>query len=152
MMNIDEILNYLPHRPPFLFIDKIVDIKPGKSIVAIKNVTANEPFFEGHFPEYPIMPGVLIIEALAQASTVLAFKSTDETPKQNRSLYFLAGVDKAKFKKVVLPGDQLRLEVELIKARKTIWKLKGIAKVDGKIVCSAEFTSARKKNEKEKND
>jgi len=142
-MNVQELMKYLPHRPPFLLIDRIIDIKPGKSLVAIKNVTINEPFFVGHFPQRPIMPGVLILEALAQASTVFAFKSTNETP-ENGSLYFFAGINNARFKRIVEPGDQLRLEVTLLKARSHIWKMQAVATVDGEVACTAELISAKK--------
>ncbi|MBN1684026.1 MAG: 3-hydroxyacyl-ACP dehydratase FabZ [Gammaproteobacteria bacterium] len=143
-MEAEDILRYLPHRPPFLLVDRVIDIELDQSIVAIKNVTMNEPFFMGHFPEKPVMPGVLILEALAQASTVLAFKSTGENPQDGGTLYFFAGIDKVRFKKVVVPGDQLRLEIKVTKARQNIWKLDCVARVDGETVCSAEIMSARK--------
>ncbi|MBI5198883.1 MAG: 3-hydroxyacyl-ACP dehydratase FabZ [Nitrospirae bacterium] len=134
-MEIREILKTLPHKYPFLLIDKILELEPGKRVVGIKNVTINEPFFQGHFPEYPIMPGVLIIEAMAQLGGVLAFKSNDE---KDKLVYFL-GIDKAKFRKPVFPGDQIRLEVELIQQRVNVWKLKGSAFVEDKLVCEAEL-------------
>lgn len=140
-MDIYEVLEYLPHRYPFLLIDRVLDFEPGKSLVAIKNVSINEPFFPGHFPQRPIFPGVLIMEALAQATGILAFKSTDTKPS-NKSLYYFAGIDNARFKQPVQPGDQLRLEVEVIKAKRGIWKFKGEAKVDGKVVASADLMCA----------
>lgn len=143
IMDIHEILKYLPHRSPFLLIDRVLEIKEGESIVALKNVSMNEPFFVGHFPELPVMPGVLILEALAQAAGVLAYKSTNTLPKDG-TLYLFAGIDNARFRRVVEPGDQLRLEVKLIRAKKEIWKLEGSAYVDNELVCSAELISARR--------
>lgn len=140
-MDINEVLQYLPHRYPFLLIDRVLDFEPGKSLVAIKNVTVNEPFFPGHFPQRPVFPGVLIMEALAQATGILAFKSTDTKPSDN-SLYYFAGIDNARFKQPVQPGDQLRLEVEVVKHKRTIWKFKAEAKVDGKVVASADLMCA----------
>src|SRR5687768_6618847 len=125
-MDIHEILKYLPHRFPFLLIDKVLQVEPGKSLIAIKNVTSNEPYFVGHFPQRMVMPGVLILEALAQASGILAFKTTNTLP-DNGSLYFFAGIDNARFKRVVEPGDQLKLEVEVVKYKQDVWKFKGIA-------------------------
>jgi 3-hydroxyacyl-[acyl-carrier-protein] dehydratase len=141
-MEIDEILKYLPHRFPFLLVDRVLEIIPGKSLVAIKNVTVNEPFFAGHFPQTPVMPGVLIVEALAQASGILTFKTEDSMPDKD-NWFFLAGIDNARFKKVVKPGDQLRLEIEILNARKSLWKFRGNATVDGQLVCSAEILNAR---------
>jgi 3-hydroxyacyl-[acyl-carrier-protein] dehydratase len=143
VMDIHEILKHLPHRPPFLLIDRVIEIKEGESIVAIKNVTMNEPFFVGHFPGLPVMPGVLILEALAQAAGVLAYKSTNTLPSDG-TLYLFAGIDNARFRRVVEPGDQLVLKVKLLKARKEIWKLEGAAYVDGELACSAELISARR--------
>lgn len=140
-MDIYEVLEYLPHRYPFLLIDRVLDFEPGKSLVAIKNVSVNEPFFPGHFPHRPIFPGVLIMEALAQATGILAFKSTNTKPSSN-SLYYFAGIDNARFKQPVQPGDQLRLEVEVIKSKRGIWKFKAEAKVDGKLVASADLMCA----------
>jgi len=142
VMNAQEILTYLPHRYPFLLIDRVLEIKLGESIVAIKNVTANEAQFMGHFPENPVMPGVLILEALAQAAGVLAYKSSNSTPSDG-TLYLFAGIDHARFRRVVSPGDQLRLEVKFMKAKREVWKLEGSAYVDGELVCSAELLSAR---------
>ncbi|CAM4450347.1 MAG: 3-hydroxyacyl-[acyl-carrier-protein] dehydratase FabZ [Legionellaceae bacterium] len=144
-MDIHEIIKYLPHRYPFLLVDKVIDIVPGKSLTAIKNVTSNEYYFVGHFPQRMVMPGVLILEALAQASGILAFK-TAETKPDNGDLYYLAGIDNVRFKKVVEPGDQLRLEVEVIKHKQDIWKFTGKATVDGILVCSADMMSAKRNN------
>lgn len=141
-MGFKELLNYLPHRPPFLLIDRVIEMVPMKSIVAVKNVTNNEPFFMGHFPYEPVMPGVLILEALAQASVVLAFASSRENPKTS-PLYYFAGIDNARFKRIVQPGDQLRLEIELTKIRKSVLKAHGVATVDGELVCSADLMSIR---------
>lgn len=142
-MSIHEVLQYLPHRFPFLLVDRVVELIPGKSITALKNVTINEAFFTGHFPQRPVMPGVLIIEALGQASCILAFKTVGGTPQPN-SLNYLAGIDNARFKQVVEPGDQLYLNVEIIRARRDLLKVRGTATVDGKVVCSAELMSVRK--------
>ena len=142
-MDIHDILKHLPHRPPFLLIDRILAIEPGKSIKALKNVTMNEAFFTGHFPGNPVMPGVLILEALAQAGGVLAYRSTNTSPEDG-TLYLFAGIDNARFRRVVEPGDQLTLEVSLMRARQDIWKLEGKAYVDGELACSAELLSARR--------
>lgn len=141
-MDIHEVLKYLPQRYPFLMIDRVIEIKEGESLVAIKNVTINEAFFPGHFPNRPVMPGVLIIEALAQAAGVLAYKSTNTTYKDG-ILYLFAGIDNARFRRVVEPGDQLRLEVKVLRAKKEIWKLETAAYVDGELACSAELLSTR---------
>lgn len=143
VMDIHEVLKYLPHRQPFLLVDSVIEIKEGESLVALKNVTINEPFFMGHFPERPVMPGVLIVEALAQSAGILAYKSTNTTPKDG-ILYLFAGIDHVRFRRIVEPGDQLRLEVKVLKARKEMWKLEGAAFVDGQLVCSAELLSARR--------
>jgi 3-hydroxyacyl-[acyl-carrier-protein] dehydratase len=142
MMDIDEIKKYLPHRYPFLLVDRILEVVPGKSLTAIKNVTVNEPFFNGHFPEGPIMPGVLIIEALAQASGILIFKTDNSMPAPD-NWFFLGGVDNARFKRVVRPGDQLRLEIQILRARRDLWKFKCEASVDGQLACSAEILNVR---------
>jgi len=143
VMDINEILKYLPHRQPFLLIDRVIEMKEGESLVAIKNVTFNEPFFMGHFPARPVMPGVLILEALAQAAGVLAYKSTN-TLHTDGVLYLLAGIDNARFRRVVEPGDQLRLEVKVIRSKQDIWKIEGAAFVDGELACSADILSARR--------
>jgi 3-hydroxyacyl-[acyl-carrier-protein] dehydratase len=142
-MNIHEVLQYLPHRYPFLLIDRVLSYEAHKSLVAIKNVTINENYFVGHFPQRPVMPGVLILEALAQASGILAFKSTNQRP-DGESLYFFAGIDNARFKQVVEPGDQLRLEVAVTRAKQDVWKFKGIATVQGHLVCEADLMSAKR--------
>ena len=140
-MDIQEILEHLPHRYPFLLVDRVLECEPGKRLVAIKNVSVNEPMFTGHFPERPIFPGVLIMEALAQATGILAFRSTGKKP-DGSSLYYFAGIDKCRFKQPVVPGDQLVLEVEVIKEKRGIWKFNAEAKVDGKVVASAELMCA----------
>ena len=145
-LDIYDILKHLPHRYPFLLIDRVVDYEPGKTLVAIKNVTHNEPHFPGHFPNRPIMPGVLILEALAQATGILAFKTIDHIPDEN-SLYYFVGIDNARFKQPVEPGDQLHLEVEFVKQMRGIWKFKGKALVDGKVVCSADLMCAEREVE-----
>ena len=137
MVEIKEIMNILPHAYPFLLVDRIIEIDPGKRVVGIKNVTYNEPFFPGHFPDRPIMPGVLIVEAMAQTAGVLVFKSTPEE-ERGKAGYFL-GIDNARFRKPVVPGDQLRLELEITKHRQSIWGFKGKALVDGKLVAEAEL-------------
>jgi 3-hydroxyacyl-[acyl-carrier-protein] dehydratase len=140
-MDINEIKKYLPHRYPFLLIDRVLSVVPGKTIHAIKNVSVNEPFFNGHFPELPIMPGVLIIESLAQAAGVLIYKTEEYVPESD--WFFLAGVDNARFKKMVRPGDQLHLQVEILRIRRELWKFKGIATVDDQLACEAEILTAR---------
>ncbi|MGI2259585.1 3-hydroxyacyl-ACP dehydratase FabZ [Shewanella sp. GXUN23E] len=142
-MDIKEILQYLPHRYPFLLIDRVLDFTPGETLHAIKNVTINEPFFQGHFPVQPVMPGVLILEAMAQATGLLAFKTMSDKPSPD-VLYYFAGIDNARFKRVVEPGDQLHFEVKMIKERRGIGVFQGEAKVDGELVCSAEIMCARR--------
>lgn len=137
MMDINEIRALLPHRYPFLLVDRVTEIQPGQKLVAYKNVTINEPFFDGHFPGHPVMPGVLILEALAQASAILAYKSENMDPTQK--VTYLMGIDAAKFRKPVLPGDRLQLEVEVLRHKGMIWKQKGTATVDGVKVAEAEF-------------
>lgn len=141
-LNITEIQQLLPHRYPFLMIDRVVNYEEGKTLTAIKNVSINEPQFTGHFPNMPVFPGVLILEAMAQATGLLAFK-TFGAPKENE-LYYFASIDNAKFRKPVMPGDQLVLEVEFIKERRCIAMFNGVAKVDGDVVCSAELKCARR--------
>lgn len=143
VIDIHEILELLPHRYPFLLIDRVTAMTLGESLVALKNVTMNEAYFMGHFPGRPVMPGVLILEAMAQAGAVLAYKSTNTTPKDG-ILYYFAGIDNARFRRVVEPGDQLRLEVKVLRAKRDIWKLEGSAYVGDELACSAEFMSARK--------
>jgi beta-hydroxyacyl-ACP dehydratase FabZ len=136
VLDVNAIARCLPHRYPFLLVDRITEIEPRRRIVGIKNVTMNEPFFQGHFPGRPIMPGVLIIEAMAQVGAVLAF-SEEEQP-QNKLVFFL-GIDKAKFRKPVVPGDQLKMEVTVAQIRSQFWRLKAMAYVDGALVCEAEL-------------
>jgi 3-hydroxyacyl-[acyl-carrier-protein] dehydratase len=135
-MDIQEITNYLPHRYPFLLVDRVVEVDSGQRLVALKNVTFNEPFFQGHFPQKPVMPGVLIIEALAQATGLLAMESEEVS---GAAIYYLVGVDKARFKRPVVPGDQLMLEVSVTKQRRGIWSFSGKATVDGAVCASAEI-------------
>lgn len=140
MLDVQKIKEIIPHRYPFLLVDKVTEMEEGKRVVGLKNVSANEPFFEGHFPEYPVMPGVLILEALAQVGAIAVLDMEENKGK----IGFLAGVDKCRFKKEVKPGDQLQLEVEIIRMKGPIGKGKGIAKVDGKVACEAEITFAIK--------
>ena len=137
MIEIKEIMAILPHAYPFLLVDRIVEIEPGKRVVGIKNVTYNEPFFPGHFPGRPIMPGVLIIEAMAQTAGVLVFNSLPEGDR-NKQVFFL-GVDNARFRKPVIPGDQLRMELEITRHRQSIWGFKGKALVDGNLVAEGDL-------------
>lgn len=137
MMDVQEIQKLLPHRYPFLLVDRVVSIDPGKALRAYKNVTVNEPFFEGHFPGHPVMPGVLVLEALAQASAILAYRSTGFDPSQK--VTYLMAIDGAKFRKPTVPGDRLELEVEVIRFKGAIMKTRGLAKVDGEVVAEGEF-------------
>jgi 3-hydroxyacyl-[acyl-carrier-protein] dehydratase len=137
-MTIHEVLKHLPHRYPFLLIDRVLSCEPGRNLVALKNVTINEPFFAGHFPRYPVMPGVMIVEALAQASALLSFK-TAEAEVDDESVYYFVGIDKARFKKPVTAGDTLKLEVTLRRHLRGIWKFWGVATVDGTLVSEAEL-------------
>ncbi len=145
-LNIKQIMKQLPHRYPFLLVDRVNDCVPGKSLTAQKNVTVNEPFFSGHFPIRPVMPGVLIIEALAQATGLLEF-ATQEGKQDNDAIYFFVGIDKARFKRPVEPGDQLILKVKLLRRVKILWKFEAQAEVDGKIVAKAEIMCAPGKAE-----
>lgn len=138
MMDIDEIMEYLPHRYPFLLLDRIVELAPKKRVVGIKNVTLNEPFFQGHFPAHPIMPGVLILEAMAQTAGVLSMQMVDDPA--SKVIYFMS-IDKAKFRQPVLPGDQLRLELDVIKIRVPIMKFQGYAYVEEKKVAEAQLAA-----------
>jgi 3-hydroxyacyl-[acyl-carrier-protein] dehydratase len=138
MLDVTQIKEIIPHRYPFLLVDRILEVEEGKSAVGIKNVSANEEFFNGHFPDYPVMPGVLIVEALAQVGAVAMLKK-----EENRGrLAFFAGIDGCRFKRQVKPGDQLRLEVEIVRLRGPIGKGKAVATVDGEIACEAEITFA----------
>lgn len=138
MLDIMQIKDIIPHRYPFLLVDRILEVEEGKRAVGLKNVSANEPFFNGHFPEYPVMPGVLIVEALAQVGAVAMLMKEENKGR----LAFFTGIDNCRFKRQVKPGDQLRLEVEIIRARGTIGKGKAVATVDGEIACETEIMFA----------
>ena len=138
MLDINEIKEIIPHRYPFLLVDRILEVEEGKKAIGIKNVTANEEFFNGHFPDYPVMPGVLIVEALAQVGAVAMLKVEDNRGR----LAFFTGIDKCRFKRQVKPGDQLRLEVEMIRFKGPIGKGKGVATVDGEVACELEMMFA----------
>ncbi len=140
-LDIAAIMHQLPHRYPFLMVDRVLECVPGERIVALKNVTYNEPFFTGHFPHRPVMPGVMLIEALAQAAGILAFKTAGVVPTTETRFYFVA-IDKARFRKPVEPGDQVLLKATLVRAFKGIWKFRGLAEVDGVEVASAEIMVA----------
>ena len=145
-MHIEEIKTYLPQRYPFLMVDRVVEIEMGKRIKAYKNVTTNEEFFQGHFPQKPIMPGVLIIEALAQAAGVLGFKSQEKKPRDGY-LYYFVGADDVRLKRPVVPGDQLMLEAELVMVKRGIYKFECKASVDGELACEATILCAERKEE-----
>lgn len=136
MLDVNEIMKLLPHRFPFLLVDRVLEIDPGKKIVGLKNVTMNEPFFPGHFPGHPVMPGVLIVEAMAQVAAIFVYSSSDDN--KDKITYFV-GIDKTKFRKPVVPGDQLRLELEVIGCRRGIYTFSGKAYVDGKLVTESEL-------------
>jgi 3-hydroxyacyl-[acyl-carrier-protein] dehydratase len=135
--DIQEIMGFLPHRYPFLLIDRIVEFEPGKRVVAIKNVTINEPFFQGHFPELPIMPGVLVVEAMAQAGAIIMMEAI---PDRKSKLAVFSGIERAKFRRSVTPGDQLRIEVDVLSIRPRAGRMEGKAYVDGKLACEATLT------------
>jgi 3-hydroxyacyl-[acyl-carrier-protein] dehydratase len=137
-MDIHQILQYLPHRYPFLLVDRVIEVVPGERITALKNVTMNEPFFPGHYPHHPVMPGVLVVEAMAQTAAILSFKTMGNMPDDN-SVYYFVGIDGARFKKPVTPGDQLIMEVALKMNKRGMWKYAGVAKVDGQVVAEAEL-------------
>lgn len=137
-MDIHEILEHLPHRYPFVLVDRVISMELGKEITAIKNVSVNEPYFPGHFPYHPVMPGVLIVEAMAQAAALLSFKTMGVKPSED-SVYYFAGIDNARFKKPVSPGDQITLKVSIDRILKGIWKYKGVATVDGEVVAEASM-------------
>jgi len=139
-LNIDAILERLPHRFPFLLVDRVLDVVPGKSIVGVKNVTFNEGFFQGHFPGHAVMPGVLIVEALAQAGGILAYESA--TAEERLWILYLVGIEETRFKQTVRPGDQLVLRVELLKRRRNLWRFIGVAEVDGKPAAEAQILMA----------
>lgn len=138
VLDINQIKNLLPHRYPFLLLDRVIEVVPGKSLKAVKNVTINEPFFAGHFPQKPLMPGVLIIEAMAQGAAILGELSGAESHAEG-VLYYLVGVDNARFRKPVEPGDQLLIEVNFITVRRNIWKFSGVTRVQDVEVASADF-------------
>lgn len=137
-MDIHEILEHLPHRYPFLLIDRVLSIDPNKSIVALKNVTINEPFFPGHYPHHPVMPGVLIIEAMAQAAALLTFKSQGTKP-DDKTVYYFVGIDNARFKRPVSPGDQVIFKVSIMFNKRGLWKFSAVAEVDGQVAAEAEI-------------
>lgn len=137
MLDIKEIMNILPHRYPFLLVDRVVEMEPGKRIIGIKNVTINEPFFQGHFPGHPVMPGVLIVEAMAQVAGILAYLSSDDEIRK-KVCYFMS-IDNARFRKPVVPGDLLRLEMEATMNRRGIWGFNGKAYVEDKLVADADL-------------
>ena len=136
-IDINQIQKILPHRYPFLMIDRVIEVNPGKTLTAIKNVSVNEPFFEGHFPHHPVFPGVLMLECIAQASAILASLMIDATAS-GENVYLFAGVDKARFRRPVGPGDQLVIDVEFVKHIKKLWRCVGTIKVDGELTCSAD--------------
>jgi 3-hydroxyacyl-[acyl-carrier-protein] dehydratase len=137
-LDIHEIRKYLPHRYPFLLVDRVLDYTPNQSLTAIKNVTVNEPFFPGHFPHHPVMPGVMIVEALAQACAILSLKSVDATPNED-SIYYFVGIDKARFRRPVVPGDQLTLKVMLKRRMKGVWQFEAEAFVGDELAAGAEL-------------
>jgi len=140
-LNINEVMRYLPHRYPFLLVDRVLEYEVGKSLTALKNVTMNEPFFQGHFSNKPVMPGVLVIEALAQATGLLAFCTQEQEPSDN-FIYMLVSVDKARFKRQVIPGDALTLEVEVTRRLRGMWKFDAVALVGDEVAASAELMCA----------
>ena len=137
-LDINQIKQYLPHRYPLLLVDRVLDVELGKRIVAIKNVTINEEFFNGHFPHKPVMPGVLMIEAMAQTAAILSFMTMGVKPDENSVVYFV-GIDNARFKRPVEPGDQLKMDVEIVRVSRGIWKYKAVGSVDGAIALEAEL-------------
>ena len=140
-MDILEILQYLPHRYPFLLVDRVLEMEEGSRILALKNVTMNEPFFPGHFPHHPVMPGVLIVEAMAQAAALLSFKSHGVKPDENQVVYF-AGIDNARFKRPVVPGDQLLLEATITHSKRGIYKYKAVARVGDQVAAEGDLMCA----------
>ncbi len=141
MMDIAEIRKYLPHRYPFLLVDRVVELTPGESIVAYKNLSVNEPFFDGHFPDRPIFPGVLLVEAMAQAAGILGFKTQGKTPADG-SIYFFAGADNLRFKRPCVPGDRVMLRASIVSDRRGIWKFDVSSDVDGELAASASILCA----------
>lgn len=142
VIGVEEIQTIIPHRYPMLLVDRVLDYQPGEWLHAIKNVSINEPVFTGHFPDFAIFPGVLILEAMAQATGILGFKTTEG--KEDDELYLFASIDNAKFKQPVVPGDTMHLYVTFVKERRGMWKFHGEAKVDGKVVCTADLMCARR--------
>lgn len=140
-MDIHQILQYLPHRYPFLLVDRVVEVVPGERITTLKNVSVNEPFFPGHYPHHPVMPGVLILEAMAQTAAILSFKTSGNKPDDSQVYYFV-GIDNARFKKPVGPGDQLIIDVGLSANKRGIWKFSAVAKVDGQVAAEADLICA----------
>jgi 3-hydroxyacyl-[acyl-carrier-protein] dehydratase len=138
VMDIHEILQYLPHRYPILMIDRVLELIPGERIRAVKNVTINEPVFPGHYPHHPVMPGVLIVETMAQAAAILSFKTMNAKPSDD-TVYYFAGIDAARFRKPVIPGDQLILDISIKAAKRGIWKYSGLASVDGQMAAEADL-------------
>jgi 3-hydroxyacyl-[acyl-carrier-protein] dehydratase len=137
-MDVHEVLAHLPQRFPFLMVDRVLECEPGRRILALKNVSVNEPYFPGHFPRWPVMPGVLILEAMAQAAGILVFRTQGNRPDAD-SVYYYAGIDKARFKRPVVPGDRLEVEVGILACRRGIWKFSCSARVDGAVVAEAEI-------------
>jgi len=137
-MDIHQILEYLPHRYPILLVDRVLDVVPGERITALKNVSMNEPFFPGHYPHHPVMPGVLIVEAMAQTAAILSFKTLGDKP-DDKSVYYFVGIDGARFKRPVGPGDQLIIDVAITLNKRGMWKFAAQAKVDGQLACEAEL-------------
>jgi 3-hydroxyacyl-[acyl-carrier-protein] dehydratase len=140
-MDIHEILDYLPHRYPILLVDRVLEVLPGERITALKNVTMNEPFFPGHYPHHPVMPGVLVIEVMAQTAAILAFKTMGNKP-DDQSVYYFVGIDNARFKRPVGPGDQLLVDVALVANKRGIWKFSATAKVEGQVAAAADIICA----------
>ena len=140
-MDIHQILDYLPHRYPILLVDRVLEVIPGERITALKNVSVNEPFFPGHYPHHPVMPGVLVIEAMAQTAAILSFKTMDSKP-DDQSVYYFVGIDNARFKKPVGPGDQLLIEVTLAASKRGIWKFAATANVEDQVVAQADLICA----------
>lgn len=145
-MDIHEILEYLPHRYPILLVDRVLEVVPGERITALKNVSMNEPFFPGHYPHHPVMPGVLIVEAMAQTAAILSFK-TMGGKSDDKSVYYFVGIDGARFKRPVSPGDQLIMEVSITANKRGMWKFSGQAKVNGQVACEAELICTMRKLE-----
>lgn len=137
-MDIHQILDYLPHRYPILLVDRVLEVIPGERIIALKNVSINEPFFPGHYPHHPVMPGVLVIEAMAQAAAILSFKTLGQLPDEN-AIYYFVGIDNARFKKPVSAGDQLLMDIKLLLNKRGIWKYSAVARVAGSVVAEADL-------------